>query len=453
MYIKENGFTLYFGIFTMALTKEQSIMYDICTAYAWNRQEILDNALKEIKARRLNISKDTFRKRLDRMLERYRRCGMNGVDVIQSHEVLSADGCSSDKALSPEQSYIEVESDDTIESALRNENVYLRKQLATTRAENNKLRTQSYIAYEVVSQLREEMKNIECDTFVLGCKKPMVGGKRLIMPISDVHYGEVVNPRAINGKNDYNTSISKARHNALFEDAISTAKINGCSVLDIPMLGDIFSGNIHDELKETNEAEITQLIIDYFKFICGAIINLKKTFSEVNIYCVVGNHSRLDQKWKSKNKQYSNYEYILYSFMKEKFDDIDGINVTISDSTVLFAQMGNMTWKLEHGDAYRGGGAFVSPWGTVTRDNFKDYMIYSEMGKKADAVIMGHWHSAGWIPMQGNNIPIIMAPSLVGPGEYSMLNLHCAYDAAGILIVTDGNDIYSQRIVKLSQIR
>lgn len=412
----------------MAVTETQSTTESICAKYNWNRQQILDNALNEIKTHKLKISKDTFRKRVDRCLEKH-----DGDMIDECNDV-------QDNAL------------DRI-SRYEDENVYLRKQLSQLKSENNKLRMKSYIATEIAGLLKEEIATIDFDKFHINIKKALTGENHLVMPITDVHYGEIIDPYAINEKNSYNTDISKRRHIELFKEAVSMAQLNNCSILDIPVLGDIFSGNIHDELKETNEAPITKLIVDYYKFICGAIISLKNVFKEINLHCVVGNHSRINPKWQSKNKSYDNYEYILYSFLKDKFDSVDGINVIVSDSTVLFASIGGMTWKLEHGDAYRGGSAFVSPWGTVSRDNFKDYMIYSELDKKPDAVLMGHWHSAGWLPMQGNNIPIIEAPSLVGPGEYSMLNLHSAYNAAGLLVVVSDGDIYSQRIVKLNHIR
>ena len=55
----------------MAVTETQSTTESICAKYNWNRQQILDNALNEIKTHKLKISKDTFRKRVDRCLEKH----------------------------------------------------------------------------------------------------------------------------------------------------------------------------------------------------------------------------------------------------------------------------------------------------------------------------------------------------------------------------------------------
>lgn len=62
---------------------------------------------------------------------------------------------------------------------------------------------------------------------------------------------------------------------------------------------------------------------------------------------------RTTKKWQSKNKGYNNYEYILYCFIKEAFDASENVSVTVSDSPVLFANIGEQAWKIERGDAYR----------------------------------------------------------------------------------------------------
>lgn len=80
----------------------------------------------------------------------------------------------------------------------------------------------------------------------------------------------MIDPLAINNINAYNPEISKERHVKLFTKALEMAKERDCEILDIPVLGDIFSGNIiRDELIETNAGPITRMMIDYFKFFVG----------------------------------------------------------------------------------------------------------------------------------------------------------------------------------------
>ena len=76
-----------------------------------------------------------------------------------------------------------------------------------------------------------------------------------------------------------------------------------------------------------------------------------------------------------KNKGKDSYEYILYGFMKKYYDMPESpknVSMKLTDSVVEFTKVGQQRWKLEHGDRYKGGSAFVSPFSTVVRDNFKD---------------------------------------------------------------------------------
>ena len=419
--------------FIKTLNQEQTQLLNICKKYGWTRQKILDNAYDELTASGMNCTKDAFRHRLDRMITRYSMC----IKCGECRSELSSDNS------------VDVQANSGSDDAAENENSYLRKQIAQLRSENNRLRVSSYVASEIAGELKDEIKNAMYDKFDINLKKQIAGDHHLVMPIADVHYGEVIDPLAINNINAYNPEISKERHIKLFTKALEMAKENYCGILDIPVLGDIFSGNIHDELVETNAGPITRMMVDYFKFFVGAVKSMAKNFQQINMYCVVGNHSRTTKKWQSKNKGYNNYEYILYCFIKEAFSDTDNVTVTVSDSPVLFATIGKQTWKIEHGDAYKGGAAFCSPLGTVSRDNFKDFMIYSATGKVADVCIMGHWHIGGEWFLAGKNIPIIFQPSIVGPGEYSMSTLHSAYPAASYLFVTDGKQIINQTLFKL----
>ena len=169
----------------------------------------------------------------------------------------------------------------------------------------------------------------------------------------------------------------------------------------------------------------------------------------MNVYCVVGNHSRTNQKWQAKNKAYDNYEYILYKFIEEAFAEDKTVSIHVSEAPSDIAVIGEQKWKIEHGDAYRGGGAFCSPISTVTRDNFKDYGMFMKMGIDFDVAIMGHWHRGGEWFLSGKCIPVFLNPSIVGPNEYSIEKLHETFPASSYIFVTNGKEITSQTLYML----
>lgn len=420
---------------TMNLSEEQKVLYGILKKYNFNRVEIMNNANTEITKNRLGITKDVYRKRVDRLLEKVE------VKVVSNVEENS------------------VVVDTTIEDVLKMKDTeigLLRQDLNSLKLANKNYSVADYKVKKLVDAISDSIKASKPDSinFKVNVKTKANGTNRLVMPLSDLHFGEVVAPEQINKCNEYNTAIAKRRIEALAAEAIKYAVKHECSILDIPMLGDMFSGNIHEELIETNEMTMPQAVIDLTKFLVGVINGLSEHFTNVNLYCVVGNHSRVSKEWKTKNKVIDNWEYVLYHNIKMMFEAMGNtkVSVEIPDSSVYFAKIGNQYWKLEHGDAYKGGGSFVSPLSTVIRDSFKDYIIFSNRGLKADVGLMGHWHIGGIWYLSSANIPVYFNPSIVGPNSYSLQKLHSDFPPSSYLIVTDGDEITSSMLVKLDNV-
>lgn len=350
---------------------------------------------------------------------------------------------------------------DELHAASDGELAFLKNRLARAQRTLDASKVQKFISEQVIDDFENTAGRIKPGQFTINVTKAPAHSVRKgtfynILPISDVHYGEVVDGRALNNLNNYNMEISKKRHVELFKRNYEFANIYGCDELHLFFLGDIFSGNIHAELRETNESPITECVLDYYGFIVGLINKYAKLYSRVVISCVVGNHARNTDRYQFKNKGKDSYEYILYGFMKQYYEmpgAPKNITVNLSDSTVMFTTVGSQVWKLEHGDRYKGGGAFVSPFSTVVRDNFKDKGMFNQDGQNFDAVIMGHWHIGGEMSLQGSNIPVYLNPSLIGPGEYSIHNLHSAAPAESFVFITDGSRVVSKGSVNLMDIQ
>ena len=348
-----------------------------------------------------------------------------------------------------------------VQTASEGQIAVLKQNFASVQKELNDAKIQQFIAQEIIDAMSESIKKIRPYTINLNITKQAKGnvsGKFYnILPISDVHYGEYVDGRAINGINNYNMEISKKRHELLFKKNYEFASIYGCDELHIFMLGDIFSGNIHAELRETNQQVITDCVLDYYGFIVGLINAYAKLYKKVTISCVVGNHARNTDKYQFKNKGKDSYEYILYGFMKKYYDMPESpknVSMKLTDSVVEFTRVGQQNWKLEHGDRYKGGGAFVSPFSTVVRDNFKDKGMFSaDEHQNFDAVIMGHWHIGGEMALSGTNTPVYLNPSMIGPNEYAVNKLHSSYPAESFVFITDGKRVISKGSVNLMEIQ
>jgi hypothetical protein len=412
---------------------------------------------------------------VEKLLKHY---GLNANKVYPYYKVLKRLGWVSDKPdafrsnvrkqrnrMKEEGQVAEMPDEDILDSvrfASEGQIAILRQDLVKKQKALDQVKTEKFIAQQIIDAMTQSIKSVKPYSFNITVAKPdrsaQVKGKYYnILPISDVHYGEVVNGRTINGINNYNTTIAKKRHELLFRKNYEFASVYGCDELHIFMLGDIFSGNIHGELRETNEKVITDCVLDYYAFIVGLIDAYSKYYKKITISCVVGNHARNTDKYQFKNKGKDSYEYILYGFMKAYYDmptTPKNVSVNLTESTVQFTKVGKQIWKLEHGDRYKGGSAFVSPFSTVVRDNFKDKgMFAGSEEQNFDAVIMGHWHIGGEMALSGTNTPVYLNPSIVGPGEYSVHNLHSSYPAESFVFVTDGTRVVSKGSVNLMGIQ
>ena len=86
--------------------------------------------------------------------------------------------------------------------------------------------------------------------------KPKISAATLVVMLSDTHFDEVVKPEEMEGLNAYNREIAVIRLERWAQNVVKLARhyLAGVKYDGIVLLlgGDIFSGDIHEELKETN---------------------------------------------------------------------------------------------------------------------------------------------------------------------------------------------------------
>ena len=127
-------------------------------------------------------------------------------------------------------------------------------------------------------------------------KMPTKGPGIPVAVASDWHWGERVDSAAIGGVNSYNMEIAHARARAFFSGIITLLKrymvVPKYEGIVLCLGGDMLSGNIHQELSETNELQTIPAMLDLFGVLVEGIDSLYREFGSVVIPCVTGNHSR-----------------------------------------------------------------------------------------------------------------------------------------------------------------
>lgn len=236
----------------------------------------------------------------------------------------------------------------------------------------------------------------------------------LVTILSDTHFDEVVNPSEIHGRNAYSRDIAEMRLERYFEQVVRLPRdyLTGMTYAGVVLClgGDLISGDIHDELMQTNEAETLSTVLHWSERIAAGIELLASEFGHVHVPVVVGNHGRRSRKPKAKGRARDNYDWLIGQLVARHFDSDDRVTFDIPDGTDCLVAVHDSTFLLTHGDQVSGGGGIGGHWPPLMRLIAKKRTRY-----QFDSLLCGHWHSLIMSPNQG----LVVNGTLKGEDEYS----------------------------------
>lgn len=270
--------------------------------------------------------------------------------------------------------------------------------IARLEAELRKAQEQSADAVaikEAIGTLGAQFETLRLPEWVATPGKPSAPGVPTLF-LSDLHWGEVVHPSQINGVNQYNLTIARARLRHTVETAISLLRIFDKDAnypgIVVPLGGDMISGNIHDELQATNELNTMPTVLDLFEHLSAAIKLLADTFGNVFLPCVSGNHGRDTKKIWAKDRNHTSFDWLLYQFLAKHFQSDSRVQFYIPDGADAYYRVYNHRFLLTHGDQFRAGDSIIGPIGPLMRGNQKKLARNQAVDLDYDTMICGHWH-------------------------------------------------------------
>jgi hypothetical protein len=234
---------------------------------------------------------------------------------------------------------------------------------------------------------------------------------------SDWHWGETVFKTQLNGVNEFNMQIASARARRLIETTINLLRNYTVNPkypgIVCALGGDMLTGDIHDELTETNDAPTAVALLDIYGVLVWCITTLADTFGMVFVPCVAGNHGRFTKKPRSKNRAFTNWDWLLYQFLAKRFQGDQRVRFFIPDGPDARYLVYGHRYLLTHGDQFRGGDGQIGALGPITRGNKRKQTRNVAIDMGYDTMMLGHWHQ--WIPM----LDQIVNGSLKGYDEYA----------------------------------
>jgi hypothetical protein len=214
--------------------------------------------------------------------------------------------------------------------------------------------------------------------------------------LSDFHWGEYVDPKQIGGVNSFNLTIARRRLETVIHGAIKLSRILSPEMeypgIVAPLLGDMISGNLHDELTATNEINTMPTVLDLYRNLVPAIKLLADTFGAVFLPCVGGNHGRDTKKIWAKDRNHTSFDWLLYQFLAVAFEGDPRVTFYIPDGSDVLYRIYGIRYLGTHGDQFKSSDSIIGAIGPITRGAQKKLARNVAVDQAFDVMIFGHWH-------------------------------------------------------------
>lgn len=272
----------------------------------------------------------------------------------------------------------------------------LKQKLEAITKENKHL-TETAFNFETMKAFIHECKRYQPKVPKWTIEAPKKGAMGTpVLVVSDWHWGETVSASQMNGVNAYNKQIATVRMKRMFSKSVELwthyIKTPVYDRFVMPMLGDMLSGNIHEELTETNWDQIFPCSWHLAEQLIAGIDLLLDSFGRLYIPCVVGNHGRIHKKPRYKFRQIDSYEWNLYHILARHYRLDDRVFFDIADSSQLAFDIYQTKFVASHGDEYRGGGGISGSWSPIVRGDAKQRVQAMAIAKPYQYRLIGHWH-------------------------------------------------------------
>jgi len=222
--------------------------------------------------------------------------------------------------------------------------------------------------------------------------KSKAEGAAIIVPATDWHVEEEVDSKTINGRNSYNLKEAEKRIKTYYSKIPELLDwyqhLAPVAELWHPLLGDLLTGYIHEELMETNALSPTETCVFLQEMICSGLdLLLRETKLPIYVPCCVGNHGRTTAKRRIKTRVSNSYEWLLYKTLQKLYEGNKRVQWQIADGYHNIQTVVGRKVRFHHGDALRYGGGV----GGITIPVNKAVAQWDKI-EAVDLDVFGHWH-------------------------------------------------------------
>ena len=231
--------------------------------------------------------------------------------------------------------------------------------------------------------------------------KARKGARHAAIPsllLTDIHWGEKIEPAEIGGINCYDTGIAEQRIQRAAEGAVRLCRdyLSGVEYegANLMLGGDLLSGGIHDELRETDMQTAVECVVPVMEALLAGVNVLADHFGRVSVEAVVGNHGRTTRKPRAKKRAQDSYDGLVYSLMARELSRDERVTMRVATGPDAHFSVYGTRYCLTHGDQFKGGsglsGALAPLMLGVHRKRRRD----ASADNPWDVLVMGHFHQS-----------------------------------------------------------
>lgn len=245
-----------------------------------------------------------------------------------------------------------------------------------------------------------------------------------LLVLADTHFDEVVRPAEVLGLNSYNRNIAEDRLRRAFEGAVVLPQryLGSNLVKDGVVLahaGDLITGDIHDELTESNEASPNETVLYFIDPMIAGIRMLREEYGRVHVVVVDGNHDRYHKRKRAKRAATTSFSFLFWQLVARDFRKRSTVTFQIPEARDTIFGVYDTRFLLHHGDQFRGGSGIAGPVTPMAIGDYRKRRKHHEASRHDpslafDVQLFGHFHHRTTLP------GMVMAGCLKGYDEYAM---------------------------------
>lgn len=250
-----------------------------------------------------------------------------------------------------------------------------------------------------------------------------------VVMFADWHIGETVNPAEVNGVNEFNIEVAERRIRTLVDRTIELCTQHMTNPdydgIVVCLMGDLVTGEIHDELAQTNDMDLLPAALWTRDILISALTRLADVFGKVFVPAVPGNHGRTTKRVQAKRFAAKNIDWLVYILLEKYFAEMgdDRVQIYAPETGEALFRIYSHRFLCLHGHdlGVKGGDGILGALGPIARGAMKVANSQSQIGRDFDMLLLGHWHQSLQLPR------VIVANSLKGYDEFARSFLRAGF--------------------------